>query len=317
MSSLKSPMMAMYQSQVGGMQQNQPKASPPRMGFVTNEAANKGLNGYVGEKPPVKEEGGNPQQRRQMTSFASPDPMLSQQAFTQSQFTQSISQGAMQSQSARSEGGVQDQRLENLRRYKESQGRGGMNRGGSCNFTPHPSFQQFQGRQNSNNNNSLSRSTEETSSLATVSPTTSDSSVNYISYYLTDAGYMYKTYTPGQSWFRVMNMIIPDGKIVKKIYVSCVMPKTTSADETPNNINTAEQDFRYSLRIVDPNNVQNGRQTQIWADYGFENTQNFERHVIDLTNNPNVPKGGMLELQAHNAMQNPILFSAIVLEITQ
>jgi hypothetical protein len=118
-------------------------------------------------------------------------------------------------------------------------------------------------------------------------------------------------------------MIVPDGKQVKKIYVSCVMRKTNipTAGNGGNgggeevNAVTDEQDVRYSLRVVDPNNVVNGRQTQLWADYGFENTQAFERHVIDLTNVSNVPKGGMLELQAFNSLQYPILFSAVVLEV--
>lgn len=69
------------------------------------------------------------------------------------------------------------------------------------------------------------------------------------------------------------------------------------------------------MRLVDPNNIQNGKAAQLWLNHDFDNTDSFQRHTIDLTLQPVVPKNGLLELQAYNMLSRAILVSTIVVEI--
>lgn len=186
MSSLKSPLMGQYQAMSMSNNSQAPPSPPRHMGFVSCQDSNV-MNGFVGQKPAEKEEGGRPQQRKQMTSLASPDPMLSQQAFTQSQFTQNVSQGAQQPRNDK------DQRLENLRRYTESQG-GRYSTGRGSAVCPSPLFQQFNGRRTVDEQSPSTppfQSTQTNSSpLQTV---LSSEPVSYLSFILSDPNFMYVT----------------------------------------------------------------------------------------------------------------------------
>lgn len=340
-----------------GMQPtNQNPPSPVKgLGYVSGSSGvDKGLNGYVGEKPAVKEEPQNPQSRRQMTNFASPDPSLSNQAFTQSQFTSNISAGALQAQSARNCAGggcnmpnaaggnnnaeassqsIDDTRRANLRRYKESSGGG---RGGSSGYSPHPSFSMQQQQQQRPSNqtlnqrgdqhqqnqgisqiSSLGQQQQEQQQTPEQTPTTQESSVNnsdvnntetFVAYTLSDPGSMYKSFSGTASWFRVVQVIVPQGKRVKRVYVSSmILPQTESGERVdPSPV--------YSIRLVDPNNVKEGRLVPLWADYSCTNTENFQVFTMDLSNTSAVPNGGLLEIQAQNSDGLPVLFASAMVE---
>lgn len=318
--SLKSPLMGMYQNQPMMSASQGPPPSPPRFGYVAGVEDKQNLVGFVGEKPAVREEGGNPAQRRQMPSLASPDPILAQTAFTQSQFTQAISQGANQAQNVRAN--PETQRSENLKRYMESQGNryGGSSRGSmnqSCGYSPSPLFQ-FQPQASPSPN--LPQTQTQTPTLSQTQIVTSPAQAptsqtkSYIGMLLQDQGLMYKAFTSSSpSWLRISTLIIPEKKKLVKVYVTSVMPKDATVTAAATN-----EEERYSLRVVDPNDIQNGRPTQYWVGHEFDNTESFQRHTIEFANGEGIyPKSGMLELQSYNMLSRPILVSAITLELAE
>jgi hypothetical protein len=259
--------------------------------------------------------------------IASPDPALSQTAFTQSQFTTNISAAALQSQAVRNTtscalnkggcgsldpetGGVPDVRRDKLRQYKQSTG-GGKYSGGNSGFAPHPSL---------NNNNRPPRRppvnsrgpredaalpqqnndiiTETTATTPTMSTT---ASTTIVAYTITDTGSMFKTFSGSATWFPVMHLIVPQGKSAKRIHVACMMMSDTTNDSE----NWNNSPDTYSLRVVD------SKGSAICMRSGCGNTENFQVFTLDISENVAI---GLLELQAQNGSGRPILVSSAILE---
>jgi hypothetical protein len=303
------------------------------------------LNGYVGERPAVREEPQNPQSLRQHTNFASPDPNLARSAFTQSQFVTNVSAAALQSQAMRGDeqtgaglasngasgGAVEDEmtvkRREGLRRYKEGTGQR-RNGGGACGWTPSPSMTFNRARpqngrgDNDDRNNQLpntNMSMTPNGANGNTSAAGGTSNVNNnggasgattvcIGYTLADAGSMYKAFSGATRWFRVMQMIVPPGKVAKRVLVACMM--VIKSDDGVNGPSAVDVDKFFSLRLVDSANPQ----TPLFAKYDCDNSDNFKVYTMDLNTSSFSATGGLLELQAQNASGLPILFSSAILE---
>lgn len=253
--------------------QQGPPPSPPRMGFVAGADTAGEMNGYVGGKPAKREDPSQPRQRATPVNLASPDPSLAQSAFTQSQFTQSIS-------AAQTVESTADKRLENLRRYK--QGNGG---GGGCALP------------NRFGRNNLARQQQAPARQAepVVTPPVVEQK-SYVAYTLSDPGYMYKAFSGSTTWFRVAQLIVPEGKIPQRVYASAMLVKEGESESTS-----------YSLRLVDP--AESPAKT-LWAEYSAQNTDNFEVYKMDITS----PTSQLLEIQAQHSTGDPILVSSIIME---
>lgn len=305
-----------------------PPPSPPRMGFVSGATPGKSeLNGYVGTKPAVREEGGNPQSLRQNTNLASPDPALANAAFTQSQFTSNISAAAIQSAEIRAQttsgGGNEaaptpdELRRANLKRYMQNNG-GGRGGGG---YSPYPNFP----RRNPGDGQQIrpinNRGNQESSQLSNVSslggggttntdvrddaPRTGGAGSSFIAYTLSDPGFMYKTFSGTSGWFRVAQLIQPDGKRAKKVYASTMLVPDEGEDEAADDNQTT-----YSLRLVDTSTTPS---KTLWADYDCTNTDNFTVHTMDLSS-ATTASGALLEIQGQNSGGHPVLVSSIIME---
>jgi len=333
---------------------NQAPPSPVKgLGYVSDRGgpgtgSASGLNGYVGEKPAIREEPQNPQSLRRHTNLASPDPALSQTAFTQSQFTTNISAAAVQSQAMRnntagqaattneeSPSAVSDLRRDRLRQYKQNTGNGGG--GGSCGFTPHPSFNNrtrppvttqrpvnSRGPRDSANqinttfqnspNNIISHTAQNATSSPSITTVTS-TPTTIVAYTLSDSGSMYKTFSGSTTWVRVMHIIVPDGKIAKRVHVGCMMiPTAAPGDDSDNALegsNNNASKGTYGLRLV------NSAGATLFARYDCDNTENFQVYTLDLsttTNNNPSSAAGLIELQAQNGTGAPLLFSSAIIE---
>lgn len=299
--------------------------SPPRMGFVAGAEDKGAMNGYVGGKPATIEVPENPQSKRQLINYASPDPALAQSAFTQSLYTQNISAASLQSQEMRAQqqqdletSQMQDEstteppldaRRASLRRFKESNGGGGGGmRGGSMmgigsrfmgvgsggpggNYAPtsgrgqlaNRGLQQQQQQQQQASPTKIPLSPDTVSSSSSSSQTTT----TLATYTLADHNLMYKVrmmqnqvkgtnkfvkvFSDNGSWFRVLQIIVPQGKTPKKVYLSTMVVPIKQEGES-------ELKKLYSLRIV---NLSEAIQTPaslgpvtktLWAEYDFGNT---------------------------------------------
>lgn len=315
-----------------------------------------GLNGYVGEKPAEREEGQNPQSLRRQTNLASPDPALSQAAFTQSQFTTNISAAALQSQTMRegnqtSAAGVaqdsssSDFRRDRLRQYKQSTG-GAYRNGGSCGFTPHPSFNNRTSMPSSSTTATQTQTTQrpvnsrgprdnapilqqQTSNFAapssesrppqaassqTAAPTT------IVAYTIADPGSMFKSFSSSLvgvatgSWFGVIHLIVPPGKTAKRVHLACMILRNESdmsMDGQGDDANHNAGNPSYALRVV------NSEGATLISRYDCDNSDNFKVFTLDLTTVATTPgsgSGGLLEVQAQNVTGNTLLFSSAILE---
>lgn len=296
-----------FRNNVNAMQQSTPQtpASPPRMGYVSGAEAPSELVGYVGTRPPVYEEPGNPQSRRQNTNFASPDPNLANSSFTHSQFTAHINAGAAQSAALRSQQSDDlsqlDPRREGLRRFKESNG-GGPRMPGSCGMPPNLSSSQ-RGRLNRqpeppqrspaahNSRNSSSPQHEDT---VPASPAV------LVAHNISDPEMMYKAFTGKQTWFRVAQLIVPPGRKPKKVSISSMFINTATADGQ-------SKDSSYALRIVNPTE---SPPKVLWSCYSLNNTTDFEVNSTDCPLNATT----LLEVQAVQDRGAPVLVSTILAE---
>lgn len=291
---------AMNQNAYRGMQPTQQApASPPRgFGYVAGVASETdNLNGYIGGKPPQKEEPQNPQSRRQNINFASPDPTLAQTAFCQSQFTTNLLNRTPNGPNGGGGGGgacstgscpmpnggngnvgggeepltADEIRRENLRKFKESNG-GRVGGGGGGFATGHPSLtsqrqQQQQSVRNNVNNraggqfgaggggarqglpdsagNNNNSPASEYEAEANNNGSSSSSGSSFVAYPLSDPGSLYKAFTGSHSWFRVMHIIVPEGKRLKRIHFASMLV-AKRGDET-----VAADGCVYSVRLVD------------------------------------------------------------------
>jgi len=316
--------------------QQAPPSPVKGLGYVGGSTgAGSGLNGYVGEKPATREEPQNPQSLRRNTNLASPDPAMSNSAFTQSQFTTNISAGALQSQAMRTAGAngpygtggnssteigtpqsAEDKRRENLRRYKESSG-GRAGGGGSCGFTPHPSFNNrtqappVNSRGPMAGNGQIARNTMPQTQTASVTTSSEPSGPTepkapestFIAYTLADPGSMYKAFSGSTTWFRVLHLIVPEGKKAKRVHLASMLVSKKSEDSSNSNASDV-----YSLRLV-----RQGSDSPLYARYDCDNTDTFQVFTMDLTNTDKSATG-LLEVQAQNSQGMPILFSSAILE---
>lgn len=347
-------------------------ASPPRgFGYVSGATPGGDLsNGYVGGAKTVVSTGGGAGDgpdapaapRRQGVNLASPDPNLSQQAFTHSQFTtnlvQNASARAAASNNSPQSGGAgaacgynpnggngqrnptppaaQDSdefRRSQLRRYKESRGGGG----GGRTVTSHPQFsvgpsgqqqmrptngrgndqqqQQLSVRQNLDN--SVSSSNNGNSNGGNVGALASGGST-FVAYTLSDPGLMYKGFPATTSWFRVMHVIVPAGKVLKRIHFASMLMGGGGGQPDIAEVPPAGDSSVYSVRLVDASASRGGRNPTLWAEHDLSNTENFQVYTMDLTNIPTPPTateaGGLYEIQAYNSGGLVVLFSSATIE---
>lgn len=397
------------------MQQKQgPPASPSRSGgdFVGGTVQNSDLGGMPGVRTKEREDT-TPRtaSRPKGVNFASPDPNLSQSAFTMSQNAASTMQAALQAHAARQNsinphgpGGVftrgpntpsnlnlvgngnnnnnnnfaddttfggtgnettqmadtmteqerriaADPALQNLKRYKDGGGGGGMfnpgrnmNRGftqhpsmsGSCRLNTTPTFNNNNNNSNisptsllnSNNNmNNRPQQQQQQQQQTTNGQQTNTQPNNQsqlIGYHLSDPGAHFKTFTETSSWVAIMQFIIPPAtRKAKKIHICSMMAPASSDDvsATVAGVGGGGTESTYSLRLVDPSGGPidangNQRSLTLWADYNASNTDDFQIFTADLeANNAPAPKKGIIELQAYNTAGLPILISAAVMEM--
>lgn len=288
-------------------------ASPPRMGYVSGAEAPTELVGYVGTRPAVHEEPGNPQSRRQTTNFASPDAGLANSAFTQSQFTNhtlaaAAQSAAMRASNASEDGGAPiDPLREGLRRFKESNG---GRPAGSCGMPPSMQQQQRgrlsgaaapsgrgtldQQRSSPNVRPNLTRNYSD-SEEAVPSPTSV-----VVAHNISDPEMMYKAFTGKQGWFRVAQLIVPAGKKPKKISISSMFINNATEGAT-------NKDASYALRIVNPTEMP---PKTLWSFYNASNTNDFQVFSTDCPLNAS----SLLEVQAVQDRGAPVLVSTILAE---
>jgi hypothetical protein len=146
------------------------------------------------------------------------------------------------------------------------------------------------------------------SSSAATTPTT------IVAYTLSDPGSMYKTFPGSTTWFRVMHLIVPEGKAAKHVHVAAMLAPTsdthTTTDDDTGVSNTNASNGTYGLRLVD------GKGSTLFARYDCDNTENFQVFTLDLsTAAGSGSASGLLELQAQNTATGvPILFSSAIIE---
>ena len=281
-------------------------ASPPRMGFVAGAEGQGGMHGYVGGKPPVKEE---PQTRstrtRQPLNLASPDPALAQSAFTQSQYTQPLISASANSVAERETENPIDARREGLRRFKASGGGGlGGSAGRSC-VRPTPGLRNMINQPGLSRNGQTSNGGNMTTFLSTAQTTqeSKTSDATFATYTLTDPGLAYKSFS-GSGWFRVAQIIIPSGKKVKKVYISSMLV-TEGSDMSSTSVATNE----YSLRLVNPSETPN---KTLWAEYSATNTDKFMVYEAEIASH--TVTGSLIEVQVQQGSEFPVLVSTILVE---
>lgn len=267
-------------------------SSPPRMGFVAGADGAGEMNGYVGGKPATREPLENSQSYRQQTNFASPDPALSQSAFTQSQFTQNVSAASSQSANAREEGSTQDKRMENLRKFKE----GNSGNRAACGL---PGRSQLQQPRNAPVGRATQQQPVQPIQQSTPVAKEAKESSSFVAYTLSDPGYMYKAFSGSTKWFRVAQLIVPEGKVPKKVSLSSML------------VGGDEVEASYSLRLVDPSETP---AKTLWAEYSASNIDNFQVYTIDLSGVGSTSQ--LLEIQAQHATGAPILVSSIIMEFS-
>jgi hypothetical protein len=300
----------------GGNGAQQTPSSPPRLGYVAGAESKGEMFGYVGGKPAKREEPVNPQSRRQMTNLASPDPTLSQSAFTQSQFTSGLNTASTESAAVRAaQLDPAELRRENLRKYKAGSS-GSANRGSAC-AMPRPTMLQRNttgGAQQRGNNNSQGQGSsmgQGAPSGRVESPSSAGGgnggalqSPSYIAYNISDPGLMFKAFS-GSGWVQVVQLIVPDNRRGSKvkIYISAMMTKDEDEETT--------SDTTYSLRIIDPTIESITTPKTLWAEYSASNSDSFQVFSLEL-----VPTSTMIEVQVQNSNGRtaPILVSSVLLE---
>lgn len=316
------------------MQPNVNQGPPPSpvkgLGFVSGApgGAGSGLNGYVGERPAQREEPQSSQSFRQNTNFASPDPALSQAAFTQSQFTTNVSAAAMQSQAMRASTGVEqesvtteDKRRANLARYKESMAGGGA-RGRGSTVTAHPSLSAAVSRSRGQGDCAGGSCPMPSRQVAASRPLVSSSSPannaaslgqteTFVAYTVSDAGSMFKSFTGTTGWFRMVHLIVPPGKRAKRVHVATMATASpaTNADPTAGGL----ADNSYGLRLVAAGTSTAAGST-LFTKFDCENTSAFQVFTMDLSDSPAVD-GGLLEIQGKlGTSTNTLLVSSAIVE---
>lgn len=161
----------------------------------------------------------------------------------------------------------------------------------------------------------ISQKNQRTPSPKTNNSTSSSNSIpaalppTYCPYTLSDPGLAYKVFNSTRSWTSVLQMIVPNGKRVTRVYVTSMLQ---SADSS---LSASERPM-YSLRLVAG---MGANAPVLWADYACDNTDDFKLFTItpisstDATTT-NSTSNNLLYVQVQQATGLPVLVSSVLME---